>query len=155
MGIYTFFLGSSSHSCCNVQTNDRAGIIKVSLSDKGNSMDVGLSQGSDTTSEIVCEHTITDIKTLFEEIVATIISNELNNFTPANPINEEELMEQLIQEIEYDDRFRDDNDSDNLSGYSDIISISSNSTFTISDVKKNYEDILRNIAIANDFLNSA
>lgn len=147
-------MGSSSHSCCQVQTDDRAGIIKVSLSDRGDSMDVGLSAGSDSSFGVVCEHTLTDIQTLFEEIISTILLNELNKFSPVNPIDETALMAKLIDELEYDDRFRDENDSDNLSGYSDIISISSNSTFTETDVKENYSDILRNIAIANDFLNS-
>lgn len=153
-------MGSSSHVCCNITTDDRCGILKVSLSDKdsstpGNtSMDVGISSASDTTSEIVCTYILEDVVDMFTEIIRTIMSNELENFVPPVPIDEQELLIKLLEELNYDELFEDDNDSNNLDGYSDIISLSSNSTFTINDVKENYEDILRNTAAVDNFLNS-
>lgn len=89
---------------------------------------------------------------MFTEIIRTIISNELENFTPGRPINENDLLIQIIEELDYDTRYHDENDSNDLDGYSDIISLSSNSTFTISDVKENYDNILGNIIAVDEYL---
>ena len=172
MGQYNFNAGTSSHMCCEVKTDGNCSIIKLDITESeagsdGNStaqnsstpgntsMDVGLSTGSDSSSEIVCTYTISSIVTLFEEIVQTILSNELENYTPPQPIDETAMLSQIMRELQYHERYHDDNDSDNLEGYSDIISISSNSTFTINDVKDNYEDILHNIGTVKDYLNTA
>ena len=91
---------------------------------------------------------------MFKKIISTILSNELENYTPPEPIDEEELLKLILQELDYETYYEDDNDSNNLDGYSDIISLSSNSTFTIMDVKENYEDIIRNITATSNYLNT-
>ena len=47
------------------------------------------------------------------------------------------------------------NDSDDLFGYSDVLSLSSNSTFSIDNVKENFEDIMRNLHATRTYLDSA
>lgn len=169
MVTYNFYLGTESHylsSCIRVETDGQGNISSASSSTSGSgagtrttnqgetSLEVGFSSGTDSSSEVVC-HTITDIKNMYAEIISVITSNEIRTFVPSVTIDEDALLSTVMEELDFEYYYADTNDSDDLFGYSDVLSLSSTGTFSIENVKENFEDIMRNIQSTRTYLNNA
>lgn len=134
MTVYNFYLGTGSHLCTCTTTEDGT-ITSVT----GNLVE------NASVSDVTLDFTIHDIENMYEEILQTIRNNEINTVEISNKVDENALLKELLEQLEYDLVFHDDNDSDNLLGYSDIVSVSSQSTFCLDDVSRHYQEILLSI----------
>ena len=169
MPVYNFYIGSGNHSslCCRCVTDGHghissasstsgsgSGLFSGTTNEGQTSLEVGFSHGTDSSSEVVC-YTITDITNMYNEIIQVIIDNEIRAFVPSILIDEDKLLETVMNELDFEYYYADSNDSDDLFGYSDVLSLSSNSTFSIDNVKENFEDIMRNLHATRTYLDSA
>lgn len=164
---YNFYLGygSSVVHACSCETDTRGSITDCSTSDRSGSKTQGSSSaamrssleahGTGSTpsdSDVTC-YTIQDIETMYQEIIEFIMSNELRKFEIPSIIDEDKLLEKVLQELNYELFFDDgDDDSDNLFGYSDIVSVSSDSTLNMNEMCGNFNDIMLSIRNTYSYL---
>lgn len=131
MVTYNFYLGiGSTQTLCACKTNDNGKIIECDTTPYDDGID----------------YTIEDVENMYKEILDVIAKNELQNYTIPTGINENQLLKAVLDELNYSVIFHDDNDSDDVFGYSDILSVSENATIHADEMCENYEDILRSIA---------
>ena len=98
------------------------------------------------------EYTITLVECLYREIMEAIDANILNSYQPMNAFNETELLDEVMQELDYNNYFHDCSDSDNLFGFSDIGSVTSEESITVHDVKKFYSELLKSINNTDSYI---
>ena len=134
---YNFYLGTGSH-LCTCSTKEDGTITSVT-----GSLNVQDTYSDPPSSAI--NYTIHNITNLYEEILQIIRENEINSIQFNTNFDEDALLKELLEQLEYDLVFHDDTDSDNLFGYSDIVSVSSQSTFCLDDVSRHYQEILLSI----------
>ena len=142
MGQYSFVLGLGSFNTCTVDTDGKCKIrkIRMSSSDGGDtSLEIGVSSRSE--SDMSLTYTIEDISKRFEEIMTIILENELRNFEITEDIDEAELMAEIMADLEKHREFIDENDSNDLHGFSDIVSLSSAETIDFDFIKEQFQDI--------------
>lgn len=153
MGQYSFIVGLGSFQTCNVDTDGKCKIrkIRMSSSDGGDtSLEIGVSSRSE--SDMSLTYKIEDVSRMFEEIVRVIMENELRDYTSPTPVDEEKLMQEIMADLDYHKKFIDENDSNDLHGFSDIVSLSSAETIDINYVKEQFEDIKFNLIAEHKYL---
>jgi len=102
-----------------------------------------------------CEQEWLDnLNELYMEIIKNIINSALQTFVPGQPIDEELLLKTVLDEMNYEQYYIDDTDSDNTFGLSDMMSESSAST-AYTTVEDEFKDILRNIEVTKTYLQHA
>lgn len=131
-------------------------------------MNVGISSGDNTCSEVTsdyegieqlsaeCEQAwLSNLNAIYSNIIGNIIESALQtSFVPGQPIDEEALLKTILDEMNYEQYFIDDTDSDNTFGLSDLMSESSAST-AYQTIEDEFQDVLRNIQITRNYLNHA
>lgn len=149
---YTFALGLGSFQTFGQDTG-KALKIKISVSDIGHtSLEFGVSSGHQSDPVFYLAHNLDDIEKMFDEIIKVIVESEARKYGP-EVFDQAKLEQEVLSELE---RFRDiidDADSDDLRGFSDIISIDTESTIDLSSIKEQFEDILFNIRAEREYLN--
>lgn len=106
-------------------------------------------EGGDT----IVYHTIEDISRLYEEIIEFITNYEISKFEVSTNIDEDKILMYLIDNLGYVyEDVSDDDDSDNLFGYSDILSVSSDSVFDLNRVSSTYQEIVDSIHLTEKIL---
>ena len=167
--------GTSSRSP-SISMNSEDNSITLSLPSAGTgdtsagstSMHVGVTSGesgseltSQTGEEDVeqlsaeCEKEWLDsLDELYMEIIKNIINSVLQTFIPGQPINEQLLLKTILDEMNYEQYYIDDTDSDNTFGLSDIMSESSAST-AFQTIEDEFNDVMRNIGVTRTYLNQA
>ena len=157
MGKYSFLLGSASFQTCTVDTDGKCKIrkIRVNSSDGGGdtSLEIGVSSRSE--SDLSLTYQIEDQTRMFEEIIKIIMENELRNYVSPTPIDEQALMDEIMRDLEYNKQFIDEDDSNDLHGFSDIVSINSAETIDIGYIREQFEDIKYNIDAEYKYLSQA
>ena len=153
MVVYNFCLGSAGFGTTTVkcETDGCGKIVSCDTSEtsgKKGSLDVQVSDQSECSYDSVI-HTIKDIKNMYKEILRVIAENELQQYQIPEYIDENDLLEKVLEDLEYQLECY----SDNLSGYSDIISVTSgDSAFTVDEVHETYSDILKSLENTRKYL---
>ena len=153
MGQYSFILGLGSFNTCTVDTDGKCKIrkIRVNSSDGGDtSLEIGVSSRSESDQSLT--YTIEDVSRRFEEIIITILENELRNYENVTPDIEKELREEIMVDLQKYRDFTDENDSNDLHGFSDVVSLSSAETIDFDFIKEQYEDLKFMLQLEYDYL---
>jgi hypothetical protein len=153
MGQYSFIVGLGSFQTCNVDTDGKCKIrkIRVSGSDGGEtSLEIGVSSRSE--SDLSLTYRIEDVSKMFEEIIKVIMENELKNYNNDESVDEDRLTEQIMADLQNYRDFTDENDSNDLHGFSDIVSLSSAETIDIGYIKEQYQDLGFLLQLEYDYL---
>ena len=112
------------------------------------------SSGSDETSECTV-HVIEDIENMYNEIIETIFRNELQAWVIPEDLDQQEILTAVLEDIKYELFYESSTDqSDNLSGYSDIISLSSDTVVSVEDLCDTYKDMMQSIKNTLGYLNT-
>ena len=156
MVVYNFCLGSdgSRTSSVKCETDGCGKIVSCDTSEtsgKKNSLDVQVSDQSDYSYDSYDSviHTIKDIKNMYKEILRVIAENELQKYQIPVYLDENNLLEIVLEDLDYQLECH----SDNLSGYSDIISVTSgDSAFTVDEVHETFSDLLRSLENTRKYL---
>lgn len=176
MVFYNFFLGSAQCRLGSVtcETDSLGKIIHCELSSTS-SESGGCSSGLPGTSSSghntgdssmnvlysssgeggdgIVYHTIEDVTRLYEEIIEFINNYEISKIVVNTTIDEDKILSEIIDKLGYVyEDVSDDDDSDNLFGYSDILSVSSDSVYDINKVCETYKEIINSIEITEKIL---
>lgn len=176
MVIYNFFLGTaqSGQQSLKCETDALGKIIHGDLSSTSSesggcssglpgtsssghvtgdsSMNVLYSSSGEGDDGIVY-HTIEDVTRLYEEIIEFINNYEISKIVVNTTIDEDKILSDIIDKLGYVyEEVSDDDDSDNLFGYSDILSVSSDSVYDLDRVSLSYQEIINSIEITEKIL---
>ena len=156
MGQYSFIVGLGSFQTCNVDTDGKCKIrkIRMSSSDGGDtSLEIGVSSRSE--SDMSLTYQIEDVSRMFEEIIKIIMENELRNYENDGSFDEWRLREEIMADLQNYRDFTDENDSNDLHGFSDIVYLSSAETIDFDFIKEQYKDLEFLLKLEYDYLNGS
>jgi hypothetical protein len=176
MVIYNFYLGTAHSGQQSVlcETDEMGRIVGGDLSSTSSesggcssglpgTSSSGLNTGDSSMNVLysssgeggdgVVYHTIQDISRLYEEIIDFITNYEISKIEVNTGIDEDKILSEIIDKLGYVyEDVSDDDDSDNLFGYSDILSVSSDSVFDLNRVSSTYQEIVDSIYITEKIL---